>query len=56
MKLIAVQPFDSYAVGTEITDKAEIEAILASEKSGFVTKVASDAVEAAPDSEKKPKR
>ena len=53
MKLIATQPFEGYAVGAEITNEAEIAAILASDKSAFVTKVASDTVEAVP--EKKPK-
>ena len=53
MKLVAIQPFEGYAVGAEITDETEIASILASDKSGFVTKVATDAAPTAP--EKKPK-
>lgn len=50
MKLVAIQPFDAYKVGAEITDAAEVQSILESDKSSFVTKVASEPVP-----EKKPK-
>jgi hypothetical protein len=49
MKLVVTHAFGDYQVGNEITDSKEIQAILASEQTHFVVKVA------VPESDKKPK-
>lgn len=38
MKLIVQTPFDGRAVGSEITDPAEVEAVSNSERAQFVTR------------------
>ncbi len=40
MKLVVIQAFESYSVGDEITEQEAIDAILVSEQSAFVVKVA----------------